>query len=226
MVVLYIVFGILILCFVSQFVLSRLHIGEQYGLLIYRGYSFISWLYIALSLYWMPLPYNAGSVYGGLGILLGWGAYVVSLFILGTTVNKKSLFLLYRGIATAEERKGILRFLCKTIMTSFYEELFFRVCVLMLIKEFCGTIIAIIITAVYFLLAHVVHRDKKYYLVQLIDIFLLGLVLNIVYILTQSLLLCFVAHALRNCLVIVNNYMILLDRKKRKERLIQRGRLL
>lgn len=135
-----------------------------------------------------------------LSVPAGYLTYIISLFIVGTKINKISL-LPFKCFQYGRKPAKAARFqIFKTLLTSIYEEFLFRGSIQTTLLLFTGeSFIPILITIIIFT---VMHCEKQKAIVQIIDLATFSLALGVLFYLTNCIWLVVVIHVLRNSLLI------------------------
>ena len=130
--------------------------------------------------------------------------YIISLFIVGTKLNKSNLLLFDVMKLKSKLKKSYTKESLNNIKTSIYEELLYRSSIQYAIFQLTSNIwLTIIISSVYFTL---IHYKKSIALVQMIDIFIFSILITIVFQTSNNIIFVIFIHILRNSLVISQKY--------------------
>ncbi len=139
-----------------------------------------------------------------LSVVLSYLAYLLSLFIVGTKLNRDNLC----PILVVQLNKNILNALIKesvrNIAYSTYEEFLYRWFFQNVLYELTNN--SVVSICLGFLSFFLVHLDKRIAIVQMLDIFAFSIMITLWYHFTCNLWTCILIHIVRNELIICQKY--------------------
>lgn len=139
-----------------------------------------------------------------LSVVLSYFAYFLSLFIVGTKLNRDNLY----PILVVKLNKNILNALIKesvrNIAYSTYEEFLYRWFFQNVLYELTNN--SVVSICLGFLSFFLVHLDKRIAIVQMLDIFAFSIIITLWYHFTCNLGTCILIHIIRNELIICQKY--------------------
>lgn len=155
-----------------------------------------------------------------LSILIAYITYIVSLIIVGTKLSKDNLIPIDCFKIPDKPKKFFINESLRNILSSTYEELFYRWLFFNAIHEITNMwLVATILTIALFF---AVHLKKKMALVQKIDILVFSIIITLIFYFTANPIYCIVIHIIRNQLIICQKYVAADKHNKKMEQYLQK----
>lgn len=155
-----------------------------------------------------------------LSILIAYLTYIVSLIIVGTKLSKDNLIPIDCFKIPDKPKKFFVNETLRNILSSTYEELFYRWLFFNAIHEITNMwLVATILTIALFF---AVHLKKKMALVQKIDILVFSIIITLIFYFTVNPIYCIVIHIIRNQLIICQKYMAADKHNKKMEQYLRK----
>lgn len=155
-----------------------------------------------------------------LSILVAYFTYIVSLVIVGTKLSKDNLIPIGCFNIPDKTKKFFIDESLRNILSSTYEELFYRWLFFNAIQEITNMwLVSAILTIALFFAAHL---KKKMALVQQIDILVFSIIITLIFCFTVNPIYCIVIHIIRNQLIICQKYVAADKHNKKMEQYLQK----
>ena len=188
---------------------KRINLATTYGLLIiwlfeYGYHDFIKFNVLMLLL----------------SILIAYLTYLVSLIIVGTKLSKDNLIPIDCFKIPDKPKKFFVNESLRNILSSTYEELFYRWLFFNAIHEITNMwLMSTILTIALFF---AVHLKKKMALVQKIDILVFSIIITLIFYFAVNPIYCIVIHIIRNQLIICQKYVAADKHNKKMEQYLRK----
>lgn len=188
---------------------KRINLAATYGLLIiwlfeYGYHDFIKFNVLVLLL----------------SIMIAYLTYLVSLIIVGTKLSKDNLMPIGCFQIPDKPKKFFVNESLRNILSSTYEELFYRWLFFNAIHEITNMwLVATILTISLFF---AVHLKKKKALIQKIDILVFSIIITLIFYFTANPIYCIVIHIIRNQLIICQKYVAADKHNKKMEQYLRK----
>ena len=139
-----------------------------------------------------------------LSVFLSYLVYLLSLFIVGTKLNRENMCPIHVVKFKKNIRKAFVKESVQNIAFSAYEEFLYRWFFQNILFELTNK--AAVSISIGLLVFFLVHLDKRVAIVQMLDILAFSIIITLWYHFTCDFWTCILIHSIRNELIICQKY--------------------